>query len=203
MQVIFADSRGKGLGDKIRSKSKELVEVIIREGASLIELVQAASDYLQKNPFDVIYIAGGACDITLKDRITKVISYTWGTGKGLQEHLLSTINSAEEKLRVDFPASKVVFCTLVASELKQIVKDRPTSMKEQEAVEYAVWAFNSRVFELNKAQGKYSPSLNHQVHRYCKRKRRAYYHHLQDGIHLTDYLKNKWADEFVQAFAHN
>ena len=33
---------------------------------------------------------------------------------------------------------------------------------------------------------------------------RNYYHHMStDGLHLTDILKDKWADQFVKAFSKN
>ena len=92
----------------------------------------------------------------------------------------------------------VVVCPLIASELCRVVTHGATTQEDQIEVEEAVWKYNSEVFRINKDRHTVSPSLHHQVHRYCKGRRRAYYHHLSDGIHLTDYLKGKWAAEFVQ-----
>ena len=41
LHMIVMDSRGKGLGDLIRAKieSNEIVDVIVRDGASFLELV--------------------------------------------------------------------------------------------------------------------------------------------------------------------
>ena len=83
--------------------------------------------------------------------------------------------------------------------LGDLIRSKKMTVEPREAV----WSFNTAVFKINKERQVVSPSLHHQVHRFCKGRRRAYYHHLQDGLHLTDYLKNKWADEFTTVMAHN
>ena len=205
LHIILTDSRGKGLGDliKIRNKTGEPFDILVRDGATLFDLVEVADKHLQKNPFDIVYIAGGACDITFKEKSTGKIIYAWGRRGELGMHLLGTLNRAIKKLSKDFPASKVIFCPLIASELRRVVNSGNITHEDQGEVENAVWEFNSTVFKINKEKSLISPSLHHQVHRFCKGKKRNYYHHLVDGIHLTDYLKNKWADEFVNVMAHN
>ena len=203
LHLIIADS--KGLGDLIRERKKneEPVDVLVREGASLQELMETASKHLQKNPFDVVYIVGGACDITAKIRTTKQIIYGWSSGKELEEYLLKVLKKADKSFKEEFPASKVVFCPLIACEVRRVVTQGKASPEDQNEVEEAVWSFNTEVFKINKERRVISPSLHHQVHRYCKGRRRAYYHHLHDGLHLTDYLKNKLADEFISVMAQN
>ena len=95
----------------------------------------------------------------------------------------------------------MIFCPLIASELTRVVNHAygSISQEEQNAVERAVWEFNATMFKINRDKNLISPSLHHQVHRFCEGKN----HHLGDGIHLTEYLKTKWADEFVNVIAHN
>ena len=61
LHVILIDSRGKGLGDLIRTRSTsgEPIDVLAREGATFFDLVQAAMRHLQKKTVDVLYIVGG------------------------------------------------------------------------------------------------------------------------------------------------
>ena len=190
-------SRGKGVLDLIKGlNSAEKFALRAVDGATLGELINVAADYLSKHPFDVIYVAGGACNITTKNSKTKRISYNWGRGAELQEHLVHELSSADTKLKKEFPASKVVFCPLIACDLSKVITEGSTTEEDQQVVEEAVWEFNSNVFKINKARGTVSPALHHQVHRFCKKKKRAYYH-------LTGYLKQKWAEEFVRVMAHN
>ena len=159
LHLIVTDSRGKGLGNliKTRNKSGELVDVLVRDGASLQVLVGAASKHLQKCPFDVVYIIGGVCDITDKNKLTKQVAYVWRGGKELEEHLLDVLREADKSFSKNFPASKIVFCPLIASELKRVVTDGIMTQEDQDEVEEAVWAFNSAVFKINKSRQTVSP----------------------------------------------
>ena len=158
-------------------------------------------DHLKRCPFDVVYIAGGACDITRKDSHSKRISYVWGDGDDLKVHLLGVLKEADERIRKYFPASKVVFCSLVGSELSRIVNAYAVSVEQQLQMNRAIWEFNTNIFRINSERGTFAPSLHSQVHRMCKGKERNYYHHLHDGIHLTEELKIKWAEQFLKAAA--
>ena len=205
LHLILTDSRGKGLADLINEINTmgELVEVRIRDGATLRALADLAEIHLKGSPFDVIYIVGGFCNLTYKGRATKLISYEWGDGLDLQNHLVDELQQADTRLKKNFPASKVVFCSLIASVLNKVVNAHATTDENQLTVENAVWKFNETVFIINKSRRTISPSLHHQVHRFCKGRRRAYYHHLADGLHPTEELKKKWASEFIRVMAHN
>ena len=69
----------------------EPFDVLVRDGATLFDLIEVADRHLRRNPFDIVFIAGGACDITFKDKATGKIVYAWGEGEALQNHLVSTL----------------------------------------------------------------------------------------------------------------
>ena len=205
IHIVFMDSRGGDLQSRVNrlNTSKEYIEIDERKGASLADLIHLAHNYLPKHPFDVIYIAGGVNDITSKNDYTKQISYEWGNGPHLMDHLIYTVREADSSFKKDFPASSIVFCPLVGSDLLRVVNAHPTTLENQITVNDAVWDFNSEIYKINKERATFNPPLQHCVHRYCKGKRHDYYHHLQDGIHLSESLKEKWASQFVAAIAHN
>ena len=205
IQVVFADSRGAELQDHVNrlNNTGEYLEISENKGATLEDLIGQAERYLPLHPFDVIYIAGGVNDITSKDQCTKKISYDWDNGEDLQLHLVSTLTKANAHFINTFPASKVIFCPLVGSELARIVNAHQVTLDNQKDVDDAVWEFNNNVFRINNERNAKCPPLHHQVHRFCKGTRRAYYHHLSDGIHLTNFLKQKWASLFIKAMAQN
>ena len=195
----------KGVKNLVAAKhlTSESFNLLVKDGATFSELVEAALAYLKGRPFDVVYIAGGACDITTKIKLTGEIVYNWGSGPELEEHLVRAAKEADRSFRRDFPASKIVMCPLIAIELARVVGPTPTCDINQRSVEDAIWAFNTAIFEINNERGVFAPALHHQVHRFCKGKRRAYYHHPEDGLHPTHQLKAKWADEFIKAMAQN
>ena len=147
----------------------------------------------------------GLCfnDITTKDKMSGKITYDWGEGRELGEHLLGTLKRADDGFRQNFPASRIVFCPLVGCELSRVVNSHSTSEADQLAVDNAIWVFNEEVFNISNRRNTFSPALHHQVHRFCKGTRHSYYHHLPDGIHLSKLLKKKWAQNFVKAMARN
>ena len=140
IHLLITDSRGTGLGDLVRkgNPAQEHFEVKVCRGATINEMVDEASRHLQRCPFDVVYIAGGACDITTKNYFTKIVSYEWEGEKALSNHLVKVIKNAHKKLREFFPASRVVFCSLIGSELSRVVKAHHTTDRQQTEVNEAV-----------------------------------------------------------------
>ena len=205
IHVVFTDSRGSGIQDILDrlNTSGEYIEIMEYKSATLQNLASIAETYLRLHPFDVIYVAGGATHITDKDESTKLISYGWGSGPGLQNYLISILRRADTSARKKFPASKVIFCPLIGTDLGRVVNAHVVTQEDQHTVNNAVWEFNSEVFKISNERNTFCPALHHQVHRFCKGKRREYYHHLHDGLHLNDSLKEKWAQHFISAMAHN
>ena len=205
IHLLITDSRGAGLGDLVCRSGKltEHFEVKVCRGATLGQMVNIATKHLQGCPFDVVYLAGGACDITTKDDFTKQIYFNWGKGGELKNHLVGLLKKVDADLKRHLPASRVVYCTLIGSDLKRVVNAHPTTEEQQQEVNEAVWDFNCEVFKLNKERGSFAPSLHNQVHRVCNGKKRNYYQHLHDGLHPTEDIITKWADQFIKAIAHN
>ena len=205
IHIVFADSRAGGLQDCVNrlNNSGEHMDINEYKGATLEELIGIAEKYLPLHPFDVVYIAGGANNITSKNRLTRKISYPWELGTDLQDHLVSTLTKANAHFVKTFPASKVIFCPLVGSDLDRVVNSGLILHDHKQDVENAIWEFNTNVFRISNERGTKTPALHHQVHRYCNGKRRVYYEHLHDGIHLSEFLKEKWAHQFVKVMAQN
>ena len=205
IHIAFTDSRGNPLQPLINSANttNEHFEVSPYKGATFMELVDIASAYLITHPFDVIYLVGGVNDITTKNHYTKLISYEWGTGPELTTHLASILDRADQHFHKYHPATKVVFCPLIGSDLTRVVNAHNVSEEDQKAVNDAVWEFNTKVFEINTTRNTFCPALQHVVHRFCKGVKRHYYHHLPDGIHLSEYISKKWALQFVKSMTHN
>ena len=202
--IAFMDSRAQGLQEKIDALNKgEYLGVRKHNGATLHQLTRKASEHLKNYPFDVVYIIGGACDITLKNKSTKTISFPWAPPEDLSQHLISTLDAENNTMKEKHPAAKVVFCPLVGLELERVVNEHTVEATHQLIVDEAVFKFNTKIFDLNKKRGTFSPSLHRTVHRSSKGIMKSHYHHLDDGIHLSEELKDKWAAELVKATSIN
>ena len=205
IHIAFMDSRGQGLQEEVnkRNTDGEYLEIRSYSGRTLRGVTDYADNYLKQYPYDVIYICGGVNDITSKDKKTKIITYEWEKGKDLEDHLLSELKRAEDTLKKNHPGAKVIFCPIVGLLLERVLTNHTATLDQQTDVENAVWDFNSKIFEINNGKNLFTPALHHQVHRFTRGIRRAYYHHLGDGLHPTPNLLSKWADQFVKSKARN
>ena len=141
IHLVIGDIRIAGIGDIIKGNggANEHIELKKCMGASLGVMVDEAMRHLSKCPFDVIYLAGGACDITRKDRLTGIIYFDWEGDTSLLSHLVMSLNKANTRLTKYFPASRIVFCPLIGSELKIVVHGQVTSKNHQLMVDNAIW----------------------------------------------------------------
>ena len=198
------DSRGNGLYEKIQKfQNDEYIGLWRHDGGTLDQVSDDAASHLDSYPFDLVYIEGGVNNITRKDRMTRKVSFPWEPPELLMEHLSAILERLEKKFKSEYPASKVIFCPLVGSELTRIVNEGETTERQQIAVNNAVFTFNEKVFKINARNELFSPSLHRTVHRSKNGVKKSHYSHLHDGIHLGEYLKDKWAEEFVKAAKHN
>ena len=204
--IAYFDSRGEGLQTCIDSiNTQEYISIRVNHGATLQRLSRMASTHLDRYPFDVVYIAGGACDITRKNKATKEITFSWDPLEDLEAHLLHTLKSEAQLIYNRHPASKAVFCPLVGSDLVRVLTcpNHLLLSQQQQATDDAVFAYNMEIFDLNKKRNLFSPSLHRTVHRSKGANRKSHYHHLEDGLHLTEDLRSKWATELVKASSNN
>ena len=175
--ITLMDSRGTGLQSKIDQVNQgEYLEVHVHNGATLSHLARAADAHLANYPFDVVYVAGGACDITTKNKITKKISFDWESMDALSAHLINTLQEENHRLLLKHPASRVVFCPLVGTDLARVVNAHTTTYCQQSMVNDTIFAYNEAVFTVNKSRGAYSPALHRTVHRSKGGNMKSYYY---------------------------
>ena len=92
---------------------------------------------------------GGVNNITTKTKRSKEISYDWERGDSLQNHLVTILNRADVFLKKNYPASKIVFCPLIGSDLSRVVTSGTASEADQTDVDNAVWEFNTNIYRIN------------------------------------------------------
>ena len=202
--IAFMDSRGVGLLAKIDCLNQgEYLEVCIHKGATLHQLTRRASEHLTSYPFDVVYILGGACDITTRDEVTKKISFDWAPASKVASHLLDSLKLEDKFMQSNHPTSRVVFCPLVGTELVRVVNAHGVTDEQQAEVDNAIFEFNNEIFNVNRKRQSFSPSLHSSIHRSKGRTRKNHYHLLTDGIHLSEHQMDKWARELVKSTSYN
>ena len=196
--------QGDGIYEKLsavdKKDKKEYIGVWQHKGGTIRDLAAHAETHLKNYPFDIAYIAGGACDVTSKDRVTNKIFFPWSPPSRLGKHLCATVKELDAAFAKSFPASKVIFCPLVGTDLSRVVTAHTITDDQQAAVDDAMFELNEEIFRINLNRGNFAPALHRTIHRSRKK---SYYEHLSDGLHLTDYIKDKWVTAFVKAASAN
>ena len=173
---MFADSRCEGIFEELQKvEKKEFIGFWTHNWANLWSLAEDAELHLKNYPFDVMYIMGGVCDITYKNHNTGEVSYQWASPAELNSHLVSTLRRIDQGFIDRFPASKVIFCTLVGVDLRRVVTKHGITDEQQQGVNNAIFDFNDEIFTINARRGTFSPSLHRTIHRSKNVVRKSYY----------------------------
>ena len=139
-------------------------------------------------------MVGGTTEVTTKNSFTKQISFEWGQNLDLQNHLVNLLNQVNDRLKKYYPASKLVFCPLIGTDLARVVNSHPVSAEDQIIVDNAIWEFNSQVLRVNEERETFFPALHQQVHRFCKGKQRE---HWSKSITYTSYPRCTFYDVYT------
>lgn len=104
--MVFTDSRRKNFDDYL---DESLVLVQAFSGHGLRDIIEKSQSFISDfRPTCVLYI-GGTCDLTTKDRITKMISPSLLTYADLCSHMISLFREARQRVTELFPDLRIAF----------------------------------------------------------------------------------------------
>ena len=198
------DSRGRSLEYMVGKANKTdiIIEPWLFEGATIEDLAREAEYYAGMAPFDQIFIAGGICNVTTKNKLTKKIEFNWSDSIDLATHLVNTMDKAEDFLFKSRPATNFIFCPLLGADLSSALK-KP-SLAEQSILDEAIWIFNDEIHQRNSMKKMYAPNFADPVYRKIRGSKRTFLHHLhEDGIHLSNELKEIWVRKILKLTVRN
>ena len=179
------------------NKQNKPVEPWMFKSAKIEDLTHEAINYGRSRPFDMMFIVGGICNITNKDWINGKISFEWNDPDKLSKHIIDIIENEERKFKKELPASNLIFCRLVGANLEKVLKKHADF--EQFVMDEAIYKINDYIFRKNIEKGLWAPDMATPVHRMAKGETKSYYNHLaDDGIHLSQELKEKWAKKLLK-----
>ena len=212
--MVLCDSRGLGLQTKLNDAGPTEFLVRTEPSAGLVmAATKALSEAIKLKP-DYIIIAAGICEVTLKNRITKLYTVkctdvTEAT-KAYSEAMEETKSLFEDVL----PNTKIIFNPVTGVDLtdynsksrKGLFGDELKVYHENKELHPMQDTLNATVISINKEIAKFN--YNHKVatpwsaslvHKYEKKKYYHHYQYLSDGCHLMDECKEYWAEKFHKA----
>lgn len=205
MILIICDSRGKDLQQSISRYTNERTLVITNSGARLYQSATRSRHEIVRHKPSQIYILSGINNLTKRDRATKQVQlYEKNPFKAedtFMEELEATYNYIKHLTGQD---SKVITAPLTGMSLTSYNGRALSDPKDQNLLNDTVIGINKRITSLNEENGLRTPWTSTIIHRYYRGKYHFSYHRLSlDGCHLTDEIRDFWAEKIASAIELN
>lgn len=195
--AIITDSRGAGLQsrfDQMKGKSYQ-VKVLVRVGKGVTDAVKDSRRDLDWMGPDIIIVIAGICDITTLDRRTRTVSITTPDENKMVEDYKYTMEIVQHHIKVMSVGNIPIlsFGQLIGMDLA-VFNHSDTPDEYQQSLDTGVLLINAAVAAFNNANGASTPWLASEIHHNRKNGRKiTRYHRLaEDGIHLTNDIRDKW-----------
>lgn len=205
--LVICDSRGNDLQqyvDLIPTPSFN-IKVVSYSGKGIIDAVRSAKEIIAWRAPSIILILNGLCDVTHLDRGSRMVSLAHNTCPMLVQDYLESMDIASHFIRILLDGTKcqVVFAQIVGMDMAKW-NNLPHPHHHQDLLDTAIHAINIEINCFNAGRDAVTPWLARDVHHNNKGRWRSRYNRLaEDGVHLSDYLKPRWAAEIVSAIIKN
>ena len=204
---IVSDSRGVEMDTHITPPTGYRIRVYSEGGATLQRLLTMAKSVINAKPCELIYILGGICSITEKDKGIVELPFesadeVYQMVKELYKAVVTDLDS--------YDTTPVILCQLVGVDLKTAndekkgqelskKKGRGKKHPKQDIMNEAILRLNTYIRLLNTERGHETPELGAAVHKHHGQKGWSHsYSHLRDGIHPTPQTQKYWAKRFEE-----
>lgn len=200
--LILADSRGRNLEHELDMLLDCRFRVEFYPGADISETINRASFTISSHRWSQIYVLSGICDLTTKDKSTKIVTLRHASPTLALNHYLSTVNAARIKIASYLPPgtseSKCIFAPVTGINLSTYnshVSNSSTIVESQNQLNHTIELINSEIFRINNHHKAHTPWTSRIIH---KQSRRSFSHHYDklasDGCHFSPPVLRHRAD---------
>ena len=197
--VILADCRGRGLRALLCDFPRHNITVLVFPGVGLYRFKEYAVSYFEGHQADQLYILAGICDITIRDKKTKITTLRSTDSHTTLQNFDILAKSLLACIEDICPSLKNVFCPIIRIDLNRYSHQQGCSPSlignkhPQQKLLNDVMEINRLVTYMNERNCVITPWLARVVHHRCKGRYRHYYRKLADGCHLTEDLRVTWS----------
>lgn len=196
--VIISDSRGVGLQNKLELLNDRHYDIraLVFKGRGMAQATREATNKLIWYAPDQVIILAGICDITRKNRETKLVSMQDKRPEDALYRIKDYMSEIKHHLAVRLTEKQflLTFCPVTGMEIATYNKQ---AMKhpDQDTLDATIECVNQAITTINMASKVATPWTASDVHHNLKggRKKTRYYKLSEDGLHLNDTLRGKWA----------
>ena len=213
--LVIADSRGRGLQPLIERELPDWeVTVIAWSGAgSELAAIKSLRKVAEISP-ELIIVMTGICDLTWRDRSSKITGLRHNTIGASVEHVMSAIRAAFEILEAA-GKHRVSIATMTGIDLEDYnyrprkgmtkkeyemyCNNQKKGSNEQERLNGAIIEINRQITALGKKHGTPTTWTSTIVHSYYRGTHHHLYRKLADGCHPDEETKGKWAKQIIKS----
>lgn len=196
--AIVTDSRGQGLQDELdRVNDKRYdIKVFLKKGCGIAQAIRETSKSLVWMAPDIIIVVAGICDITQLDRVHWTVSLQDEDVSCTVDGIVGCMDATRHHLSIVLTEKphKVIFCHIVGMDMAKFNK-MEGKHPQQEVLDETITQVNQSITAFNKGNGMLTPWTSQDIHRNKKggRKTTRYYKLDEDGLHLSQEIREKWA----------
>ena len=208
LTFILTDSRGLGLDDEMRKLGVENFRVFTRKGSGIeLAVTMFLSDIVRERP-DLVIITNGLCDLTYRNRITKITGLVCQSVDEATTMYQSKMQSAYSLIQSVSGTTSVVFAPVTGVDLTDYNNTTGRHLEGDALQRYhaekhihplqpllneTIIAVNRLIATFNEQNNMLTPWTANIVHKYYNHKYHHCYHNLADGCHLTTTARCYWA----------
>lgn len=215
--LIITDSKGRGLGQYLTGADGMVdFELLVHSGAGFeLAVIKSMRELSRFKPKFVI-LTVGICDITIRNRQTKITSLRFRDIGETAQHVMSAARATYETL-TSTHSCKVSLATITGLDLADYnhpcrrfmstikydnysCNHKIINNPQQDLLNQIVIEVNRQITGLNKKHGVPTTWLSTAVHSYYRHTHHHNYRKLSDGCHLDEQTKAKWGSQIVNQF---
>lgn len=199
--VIITDSRGFGLQSIIDRIEKEKqtdykIQIFVWKGRGITGAVRETSKQMIWLAPRLVIVFAGICDVTMLNRDTRRLTMADSTPEEAISRYVGQMDSIRHHLTIMLTERpfKLAFCELIGADLaayNRIDYEHP----QQKQLEEVILGINAGIVGFNVSNDMPTPWTAREVHHQKKSKTKVsrYQKLAEDGLHLSDELKEKLA----------
>lgn len=192
--LVIADSRGAGLQSRFNQYTDKpySVQVLTWKGRGIAAAVKDSDQTLNWLVPDIVLILAGICNITSLDHRTRQVSLSFTDEDKMLDEYTGKMDAIQHHFKVG-KTPRLMFAQLVGMDLATY-NNAPAPNPQQDLLDRTILSVNSSIASFNKNNGMNTPWTASEIHHHRKngRKITQYQRLAEDGLHLTEELRDKW-----------
>lgn len=196
--AIVTDSRGQGLQEELNRVNLKgyTIKVFVKKGCGIAQAVRETSKSLVWMAPDIIIVLAGICDVTQLNRSQWTVSLQDEDINCTIDGIVGCMDATRHHLSIVLTEKphRIIFGHIVGMDIAKFNRSEQKH-PQQDTLDEMITQVNHHITAFNKENAMLTPWTSQDIHRNKKggRKTTRYYKLAEDGLHLSNEIREKWA----------